>query len=172
LLHSFQSPTPQAYGGFGRAIAISGGNLLVGDSVVENAYVYNAATGVLERTFSDQWADRGAWGSVVAFAGGNPVIGTQYGPARLIDFSTGALLASMDVPNASVLPSDYAFKISLAANQDLVVAGNPGVVYYPPGGGFRRDSGAVYSFQVPEPATLSLLAAGLGAIWMKRRRKA
>jgi outer membrane protein assembly factor BamB len=44
-------------------------------------------------------------------------------------------------------------------------------VLYAANWSYAHTTGYLYAI-TPEPATLSLLAAGLGAMWMKRRRKA
>ena len=161
---------------FGHAVSIYGniaviGSYADGDAGDESgaAYVFNITTGeeLLRLTASDAAAgDR--FGISTGTNGDIAVIGAFYdgdagpysGSAYVFDLATGAELVKLTASDAA--GSDE-FGKSLAVSDDLVIIG----AWFDDDKG--PSSGSAYLYEVPEPATLSLLA--LGSLAMVQRRK-
>src|SRR5882672_2092451 len=108
LLQTFTNPTPADYDLFGQTVAGVNGEVLVGapfdDTAAGNAgaaYLFDAASGALLRTFTSPRARAGDFfGSSVAGVGGNVLVGAPFdgtaasnaGAAYLLDAASGALV--------------------------------------------------------------------------------
>jgi hypothetical protein len=114
LLQTFGDPTPTSRDNFGTSVAIEGTNVLIGaigDGTrgvnVGQAYLFDAITGSLLRTFDDPTptlADQ--FGVSVALSNGKALIGARnddsagsnVGQAHLFDIGSGALLQTFNDP--------------------------------------------------------------------------
>jgi WD40 repeat protein len=178
LLRTFNDPTVTSKDYFGYSVAISGNNVLIGAVMDDTngadagqAYLFNATTGDLLHIFDDPTpAERNRFGDSLAISGNNVLIGamcddtsgSNVGQAYLFDAITGDLLQTFDDPTAT--SSDY-FGDSVAIDGEKVLIGATGNDIP-----FRTNSGQAHLFDVPEPATMSLLALGAIAV-LRRRRK-
>jgi len=143
LLQSFVNPTQSASGnptGFGRSVAAVGDNVLVGarwDDAGEEggggAFLFDAATGELLRTFSSPTPFGGEeFGFCVAALGNDVLVGARWdnrwdnlgedsgGAAYLFDGSTGQLLQTFANPAPGAWDG---FGLSVAGMGDRVVVG-------------------------------------------------
>ncbi len=161
-------PTPRQAGQFGYSLAVLGDKLLVGGGY--GAYAFDPDTG--ELLLSVDGEILGDWARTqVASLGENILVGGGYysspeldriGRAYVFDGQTGELLLTVENPG----PDSYEyFGSAVAAVGDYIAVGAD----YDDTLG--THSGIVYLFDVPEPATLSLLAAGGVAMLRRRRRK-
>ena len=116
--------------GFGPSVAISDSNVLVGAFGTNNhagaAYLYNASSGNLLRTFLDPAQKAGDdFGLSVAISGNNILVGaegtgTNAGAAYLYDASAGSLQHTFADPSQA--PSNY-FGKSVAVSGSNVLVG-------------------------------------------------
>jgi hypothetical protein len=151
LLTTLNNPDPTANDYFGRAVAIDGDTVVVGDyyddttgSNSGSAYVFSASTGGLIATLANPTpATDDYFGFSVAISGDTVVVGTYYedtgathaGAAYLFSASTGELLAT--IANPTPATADHfgcAVAIAdgtvvVAANVDDTGAANAGSVY-------------------------------------------
>ncbi len=154
-------PNPQATnsGFFGWSVSTAGDKIVVGavNNVVSGkgagtAYVLDGATGSVLRTIPNPQPSEGdQFGSSIATAGGNVVIGSPAhqppnnadGSAYLFDVSTRALLQSFLDPKPRVGTGNY-FGRSVALEGSTALIGSP-----------RTDNGsAVYQFDITSGALL------------------
>ncbi|MCA2666585.1 MAG: hypothetical protein IM502_06775, partial [Microcystis sp. M045S2] len=153
LLRTFLNPTPANDDRFGGMVAISGNNVLIGaigdDAGATNAgaaYLFNATTGSLLRTFlnpTPTFNEQFGWS--VAISGNNVLIGaigddtgaTNTGVAYLFNATTGSLLQTFLNPIPE--PEDQLGRFAaISANNVLV-----GTILHNTGG---ADAGAAYLF--------------------------
>lgn len=136
LLHTFNNPTPEESDYFGFSVAISGNDVLVGanrdDSSAPSAgiaYLFDAATGGLVRTFSNPTPEAfDNFGYSVAIWGNSVLVGApeddtgapSAGSAYLFDASTGALLQTFNNPTPAA--GDW-FGNAVAISSIYVVVG-------------------------------------------------
>lgn len=160
LLRRITNPTPGPMDDFGAAVAVSGDVLVVGapfdDTASLNsgaAYVFNAATGALLRTFVNPTRTPGdKFGAAVAIEGNRVVVGAPWrdgfeadtGAAYVFDTVTGTLTASLTHANAR--PGEqFGTAVAIAGPRIVVSApyANPlstPAVPYPPGAVFFYSS--------------------------------
>ncbi|MFH1922891.1 MAG: PEGA domain-containing protein [Planctomycetota bacterium] len=136
LLQVFRKPKPAPHDGFGRALAVVGDNLLVGDDLDDTkgpgagaAHLLDGSTGELLRTFYNPLPGRGhGFAKAVAALGSNILVAEKsFKPSRaeggsvyLFDGVTGELLRTFQNPNPVV---DDGFGLSVAAVGDNVLIG-------------------------------------------------
>jgi hypothetical protein len=147
-------------------VAISGSTALVGDYQKNEVYVFDAITGVQSATLLPEDSDPQFFGVAVAIDGnlaligdlGDDADGSNAGAAYLFDVSTGVQLARIVAPDG--VAGDL-FGASVALEGNTAVIGAPGV---------NGNSGAVYAFTIPEPASLAvLMVCGAGLAGRRRR---
>ncbi len=182
LLRTFINPTPAADDRFGISVAALGGSVLVGAYLDDTgaldagaAYLFNANTGALLRTFlnpTPAYNDYFGWS--VAAVGGNVLIGApnddagapDAGAAYLFDANTGALLQTFLNPTPAL--SD-GFGVSVAAVGSNVLIGayfddtgalNAGAAYL-----FDAASGGLLrTFLDPTPAAGAAFGISVAAV--------
>jgi len=149
LVYNLTSPNPE-WGGFGRAVGIGDGLIVVGAPFENlgagNAYVFNAQTGT--RMFSLTGPNPpGLFGSSVSVDHGLIVVGGPYdqdraGSVYVFDDHTGSLLLTLRNPNPNPISvfGRGGFGSSVSIGDGLIVAGAPyegaGVVTPGPGSAF------------------------------------
>jgi hypothetical protein len=161
LLQTFVNPTPAVNDRFGRRVALSDGQALIGahvdDAGATNsgvAHLFDAATGALLQTIVNPTAavnDR--FGFSVALSGGQALIGAidddegaeDSGAAHLFDAATGALLQTFVNPTAAV-NDQFGWSVALSGGQALI-----GAILDDEG---AEDSGAAYLFNAATGALL------------------
>jgi len=172
LLLTINNPNPygtSAYDEFGVSVGISGNNIIVGahnedESGLTNsgkAYIFNATTGALLQTLNNPNAYGTAaydqFGNQVSIDGNNCIVGARFeddagglsaGKAYIFTVSTGALLHTLDDPNA------YSTSAGDQFGNNLDISGNYAVVgaWYEDDG--NNYSGKVYIFNVTTGALL------------------
>lgn len=170
---------------FGFSVALSGDTALIGSrgdndgfgQATGSAYLFDELGNELKLTASDR-AAFDQFGYSVALNQHYAVVGARRddnenganaGAVYVFDVVTGEQLAKLIAPDGK--PGDeFGFSVAIFANTILVGAwmGDSAVV----------DSGAAYLFQIPQanpvplPAAAPLMLAGLGALGLRRRRKA
>jgi hypothetical protein len=159
------NPTPAITDNFGRSVATSGNNVVVGahldDTGATNsgqAYVFNATTGALVATLANPTpAASDYFGYSVSVSGNNVVVGaylddtgaTNSGQAYVFNATTGALVATLANPTPAA--SDY-FGFSVAVSGNNVVVG----AYLDDTG--ATNSGQAYVFNATTGAFVGTLA--------------
>ncbi len=171
LSQTINNPSPAATDNFGGSVSISGNRALIGAphdntgaSDAGSAYLYNASTGGLIRTFNDPTATASdLFGAAVAIEGTNALVGaigvdngaSASGAAYLIDATSGTVIQTFSnpVPSANAL-----FGSSVAISGNYVLVGCPfddtgatdaGGAYL-----FNSATGALLqTFNNPTPAT-------------------
>jgi hypothetical protein len=184
LLQTFVNPTPAFNDRFGRSVALSDGQALIGahvdDAGATNsgvAHLFDAATGALLQTIVNPTAavnDR--FGGSVALSGGQALIGAilddegaeDSGAAHLFDAASGALLQTFLNPTPAV-KDQFGWSVALDAGMAAITAPRANF------GGDTYDSGAAYVYAttaaVPLPPAALLLAAALFGLGALRRRR-
>ncbi len=144
LLRTFNNPTPILNDVFGYSVSLSGNNALIGafgdDTGAENAgsaYLFDATTGTLLRTFNNPTpVQNDSMGFSVSYSGNKvllsaPLDDTGFqnaGTAYLFDATTGALLYTLN--NPAPASNDYfGYSVSISGNSVLI-------------GAFQDDAGA------------------------------
>jgi len=135
LLHTFIDPTVTDRDQFGRSVAISGNNVLIGAPRDETngdggqAHLFDAVTGNLLHTLDDPTVTNSDnFGRSAAIDGNNVLVGAPYdnthgpnvGQVHLFDATTGILLHTFDDPTVT---SDDGFGYSVAIDGDNVLIG-------------------------------------------------
>jgi hypothetical protein len=139
LQRTFLNPgtSPIASDNFGHAVAVSGNHVLISANLDDTgatnagaAYLFDATTGALLRTFLNPTAASGdQFGSEVALFGGMALIGapfddtgaTNSGAAYLFDTATGALLRTFANPTPSA-DDNFGFSVALSGTRALIGA--------------------------------------------------
>ena len=140
---------PNAYGGsfedfFGNSVAVSGDYAIVGASSEDDAggtgsgkaYIYNATTGALVHTLTNPNAYgtsvADSFGYSVAISGDRAIVsahqesdagGTDSGKAYIFNVTTGALVYTLDNPNAYDTSNNDRFGNSVAISGDRAIVG-------------------------------------------------
>lgn len=171
---------PNAYGTsaddlFASSVAISGNYAIVGASREDEAgftgsssgkaYIFDVATGSLVHTLDNPNAygtsDSDQFGQSVAISGNYAIVGTwreddaggvNVGKAYIFDVTTGALLHTLDNPNAYGTSDSDSFGRSLAISGNYAIVGAP---YEDDSGG--SNSGKAYIFDVTTGTLLHTL---------------
>jgi hypothetical protein len=146
LIHIFNNPAPVASDVFGTAIDISGNWLLVGAPGDDGtgsgsgiAFIFNISTGALHKTLNNPNAystsASDGFGNSVAISGNYAIVGardeddaggTTSGKAYIFNVTTGALLFTLNNPNAygtSASDSFTGYDFSMDADGDYLIAG-------------------------------------------------
>ena len=178
LLRTINNPDPDGNGGyqdnFGGSLGISGDYIIVGasgeDTTATNsgiAYIFNVATGALIHTLINPsngpvgTAANDAFGSSVAISGNYAIVGAygednydaaNSGMAYIFNVTTGALVYTLDNPNAYGTGANDAFGSSVAMSGNYAIVG---VDREDKAGGL--DSGKAYIFNVTTGALLHTL---------------
>lgn len=135
VLQSFANPDPDAFDGFGWAVAAVGNTLLIGAYGDDNAatdggavYQFDATTGALLHTFTEPTPGfNHGFGYAIASLGTDVVIGNFRGHrAYLFDGVSGALEFTFTPPiDPNQRVDDYGFGSTLAVVGDQVFVGAP-----------------------------------------------
>jgi hypothetical protein len=169
LVHTIDNPDDAANAAFGYAVGISGNNAIVGaqgaSSYSGKAYIFNVTSGALVHTLDNPNAynavsgDR--FGFSVSIADNYALIGAVYeddaggngsGKAYVFNVSTGALLQTLDNPNAYGTSADDNFGGSVA------ISGTTGIVgAYDENDAGGDSSGKAYIFNVTTGELLETL---------------
>ena len=191
LVHTLNNPNPfftSAFDYFGDAVAISGNYAIVGANGEDEtgrlssgkAYIFNVTTGALVHTLNNPngygTSDNDYFGWSVAISGNYAIVGAVFeddasgnssGKAYIYNVTTGALIYTLDNPNAySTSTNDYFSRV-------LAISGSIAVVTAwgedDPSG---TDSGKVYIFnQIGSDLTDTISLSdfyGKSGIYMKQ----
>ena len=175
LLHTLDNPNPDGTSQsdeFGKSVAISDNYAIVG-ATGENdagtnsgkAYIFNNSTGALVHTLNNPNAYGTStddyFGTSVALSGNYAILSTPYedyaggtnsGKAYIFDVTTGALLQTLDNPNAYGTSAGDQFGLSVAISGNYAIVGARGEA---DAGG--TESGKAYIFNVSTGALLHTL---------------
>jgi hypothetical protein len=146
LLYTLENPN--AYGTtagdyFGNSVAISGNYAIVGANAEDDAsgtgsgkaYIFDATTGALVHTLDNPNPDNtglnDSFGGAVAMDGNYAIIGAHgedvdgggSGNAYIFDVATGALLFTLDNPNAASTPTSDRFGEAVGISGDFAIVG-------------------------------------------------
>jgi hypothetical protein len=162
LIRKIDNPTPANFEEFGSEIVGVGEKLVIG-GFSDEAYVYEANSGVLLDTITDPGTNNTHFGSILAPYGDRLLASSRFGPeAYVIDLEFGSSLLSFDVPGASDFPAQVGAFLSLADLNGNIVVGNPA---WDTGTGFPTDEGRVFIVKgIPEPPASLLVACGFALL--------
>jgi hypothetical protein len=148
LVHTLINPNAfnvAAFDRFGNSVAISGNNAIVaaqrehdaGGVSSGKAYIYNVTTGALIHTLNNPNAYGTStddfFGNSVAISGNYAIVGayfedysggTSSGRAYIFNVTTGALVHTLDNPNAFGTPNvdQFGFKVGISGNNAIISA--------------------------------------------------
>jgi hypothetical protein len=169
LVHTLDNPNDATASSFGYAVAISGNTAIVGamgaGGFSGKAYIFNVSTGALLQTLDNPNAydtsggDRFA--SSVGITDTYAIVGAVYeddaggnssGKAYIFNVSTGALLHTLDNPNAygTSAGDNFGYSVAISGTTGIV-----GALYEDDAGGI--DSGKVYIYNVTTGELLETL---------------
>ncbi len=179
----YENPEPGTNDLFGTHLAVDGNHLLIGaawdsyDDILRpgSAYLYDATTGSLLRTFRDPTpATNDHFGEWVALAGGRAIIaahideaeGFRSGAAYVYDTATGSLLHTL-APPAPADGDDFGYGLAvrgdliiLGASRDDDVGADAGAAYV-----FDATTGAlVCTLRSPNPVPGGSFGLGVGFV--------
>jgi hypothetical protein len=174
LLYTLNNPNPVGTSNgdnFGYSVAISSTYAIVGaygeDSQSGKAYIYSVATGALLHTLNNPNAygttstDRFGWSvsisdtyAVVGAYLEDDTGGLSSGKAYIFDVSTGALLQTLDNPNAYSTGLGDEFGRSVAISGSQVIVGAP---YEDEAGGSNSGKSYIFSSSINQSAIKNLL---------------
>jgi len=148
LVHTLDNPNPYGtseYDLFGNSVAISGDHAIVGAAEDDTgdrynnsgkAYIYNVTTGALVHTINNPNAygtsTGDLFGTKVAISGDRAIIsaydegdagGTNSGKAYIYNVTTGALVYTLDNPNAYDTSAGDKFGFSVSISGDYAIVG-------------------------------------------------
>jgi hypothetical protein len=171
LEHTLDNPNPYstpAGDSFGKAVAISGDYAIVGTQYEDDtggntsgkAYIYNVATSALVHTLDNPnpygTSASDEFGKAVAISGDYAIVGAtgedEGGQAYIYNATTGALVHTLNNPNAYSAPSGDSFGYSVAISSDYAIVGATGED--DTGGEY---SGKAYIFNVATGALVHIL---------------
>ena len=173
LVHTLENPTPILNDRFGEAVAIDGDRAIVGAEQADDvygtdsgkAYIYNATTGGLIHTLDNPNAYGSSvddlFGSPVAISGNYAIVGASLeddaggvnsGKAYILNATTGALVHTLDNPNAyNTSAQDYfGYAVAISSNYAIVGA-------YQEDDAGDTSSGKAYIFNVTTGALVHTL---------------
>jgi hypothetical protein len=168
LLHTLNSPVSNV--GFGYSVAASGDYAIVGTYVGEDAFIYNVTTGALVHTLNNPNAfgtsvgdnfGSGTDTKSVAISDNYAIVGasreddaggTDSGKAYIYNVTTGALLHTLNNPNAFGTSANDSFGYSVGISGDYAIVG---ATFEDDAGG--SGSGKAYIFNVTTGALLQTL---------------
>ena len=173
LLHTLNSPVSNV--GFGYSVAASGDYAIVGTYVGADAYIYNVTTGALVHTLNNPNAfgtsvgdsfGSGVDKKSVAISDNYAIVGasreddaggTDSGKAYIFNVTTGALLQTLDNPNAFGTSASDSFggRVAVSGDYAIVASNSTGVNAEDDAGG--SGSGKAYIFNVTTGALLQTL---------------
>jgi cysteine-rich repeat protein len=182
ILQTIVHPDPQPYAQFGLAVALRGGDVVVGAphqpvggaGEVGAVYVFDGATGALRHTLANPTPAAGEYfGGALAASGNDILVGARKdgvppfpsGAAYVFDGTTGALVRTLTGPS----PAAWGFGISVGFvdGDPLVGAFNDSTVAPLAGGAYRFDgaTGALRSaLHAPMPELGAAFGSRVGAI--------
>jgi hypothetical protein len=166
LIHTLNNPAPSSGPQFGRAVSISNNYIIVGSYANQKVYIYNVTTGALIHTLlNPSFAAFGSslyefgWSvaisgnyAIVGANGEDPVSSNKSGKAYIFNVITGALVHTLDNPNAFGTSFEDRFGYSVAISGDCAIVGTR---TEDDAGGF--SSGKAYVFDVTTGALLNTL---------------
>ena len=175
LLHTLDNPNPygtSAGDNFGRSVDISGNYAIVGANEEDDAggtasgkaYIYNVTTGALVHTLNNPnpyGTSQSDWFGAVAISGNYAIVGasseddsggTESGKAYIFDVTTGALLHTLNNPNAYSTSLNDRFGLGVAIDGNYAILSGE---YEDDSGG--TESGKAYIFDVTTGALVHTL---------------
>ena len=176
LVHTLDNPTAYGTGSgdyFGQSVAISGNSAIIGayreddagGSLSGKAYIFNVTSGALVHTLDNPTAysisQYDYFGQSVAISGNSAIVGaygeddadgTDSGKAYIFNVTTGALVHTLDNPNAYDTSENDRFGWSVA------ISGNSAIVgAYTEADAGGVSSGKAYIFNVTTGALVHIL---------------
>ena len=179
LVHTLDNPTAystSSYDRFGYSVAISGDIAIVGAYFEDDAggyssgkaYIFNVTSGALVHTLDNPNAygtsQTDYFGQAVAISGNSAIVGAYgegdaggvfSGKAYIFNVTTGALVHTLDNPNAysdTVTYESFGYSVAISGNYAIVGAFNEDEA-----GFFGGSSGKAYIFNVTSGAFLSTI---------------
>ena len=138
---TMSSPSPVGYGFYGRSISVSGNYAIAGAtgeaSSAGKAHIFDTETGLLLHTLDNPNADvtnnDDAFGSSVAISGNYAIVGAtgeddaggeSSGKAYIFNVTTGALVHTLDNPNAydTSASDQFGNSVAISGNYAIVAA--------------------------------------------------
>jgi hypothetical protein len=142
LVHTLNNPTTTTNNFFGYSVSISGSYAIVGAygtlTSSGKAYIYNVNTGALVHTLNNPTpfgtGNNDAFGWAVSISGSYAIVGAygedasgvfyqQAGKAYIYNVSTGALVHTLDNPNAYGIGLDDWFGYAVAISDNYAIVG-------------------------------------------------
>ena len=175
LLHTLDNPNPYSTSQsdyFGKSVGISGNYAIVGANEEDDAggtasgkaYIFNVTTGALVHTLNNPnpySTSGGDWFGDVAISGNYAIVGasleddaggTESGKAYIYNVTTGALVHTLNNPNAYGTSLNDRFGLSVALDGNYAIVG---AEYEDDSGG--TESGKAYIYNVTTGALLHTL---------------
>tara|TARA_R110000772_G_scaffold138065_1_gene247025 strand:+ start:1570 stop:7344 length:5775 start_codon:yes stop_codon:yes gene_type:complete len=179
LVHTLDNPTAystSSYDRFGYSVAISGDIAIVGAYFEDDAggyssgkaYIFNVTSGALVHTLDNPNAygtsQTDYFGQAVAISGNSAIVGAYgegdaggvfSGKAYIFNVTTGALVHTLDNPNAysdTVTYESFGYSVAISGNYAIVGAFNEDEA-----GFFGGSSGKAYIFNVTSGALVHTL---------------
>jgi hypothetical protein len=178
LVYTLENPTPILNDRFGEAVAIDGDRAIVGAEQADDvygtdsgkAYIYNATTGGLIHTLDNPNAYGSSvddqFGYSVAISGNYAIVsayleddagGLNSGKAYILNATTGALVHTLDNPNAyGTSVNDY-FGYAVAISSNYAIVGAPRENDFGINGVGGSDSGKAYIYDVTTGALVHII---------------